>query len=86
MRKDPEGNVRVMVYQPESAQMEPRKITVGLNNNVQAEITDGLAEGDLVVSGAATAKPPTGGQGGGFGGRPGGGLLGGPGGGGGPRP
>jgi len=85
-RKDPEGNVRVMVYHPDSAQMDPRKINVGLNNNVQAEITDGLAEGDLVVSGAATARPPTGGQGGGFAGRPGGGLLGGPGGGGGPRP
>jgi len=84
-RKDPEGNVRVMVYDPQSAQMEPRRVTVGLNNNVQAEITDGLAEGELVVSGAATARPPTG-QGGGFGGRPGGGLLGGPGGGGGPRP
>ena len=85
-RKDPEGNVRVMVYHPESAQMEPRRITVGLNNNVQAEVTDGLAEGDLVVSGAATAKPPTGGQGGGRpGGGFGGGLLGGAGGGG-PRP
>ena len=86
-RRDPEGQVRVMVFHPETGALEPRRISVGLNNNVQAEIIDGLDEGDLVVSGAATAPPPTGGPGGGRpGGGFGGGLLGGPGGGGGPRP
>ena len=35
---------------------QPRKVKVGINNNVNAEITEGLAEGDKVVLGEAT--PP----------------------------
>lgn len=79
------GKYRVGVYDPATGQIHPAEITVGLDNNITAEITDGLSEGDLVVSGSARAS---GGAGGGSrtpgaGGPPGGfgGLLGGGGGG-----
>ena len=53
-RKDPQGNVVVPVYDPVSEQIAPRRIEVGLNNNVIAEIKSGLSEGEQVVSGAPT--------------------------------
>ena len=79
-RKGPDGSVMVMVYDPASEQTRPRRIEVGLNNNITAQIVSGLQEGDLVVSGVAPSgvRVPTGGQ------RPGGGFIGGPGGFGGP--
>lgn len=52
--KDPDGNVMVTVYDPQTERSEPRRVAVGLNNNVMAEITSGLDEGDLVVSGGAS--------------------------------
>lgn len=84
-RKDPQGNTIVAVYDPASQTVEPRRIEVGLNNNVMAEIRSGLSEGEQVVSGGAAIVRPAGGQqGGGF--RPPGGgmvMMGGPRGGGG---
>jgi len=84
-RKDPQGNTVVPVYDPASQTVEPRRIEVGLNNNVMAEIKSGLSEGEQVVSGGATIVRPAGGQqSGGF--RPPGGgmvMMGGPRGGGG---
>lgn len=75
-RKDPQGNVMVMVYDPDSERIEPRKIEVGLNNNVQAEIKSGLSEGEQVVSGAPTVARAGGNQGGGGpGGIPGMGMM-----------
>lgn len=79
-RRDPEGNAMVMVYDPRSQTTEPRRIAVGLNNNVMAEIKSGVEEGDLVVSAttgaarAAAGGQPAGGGipglgGAGFGGR-----------------
>ena len=53
-RKDPEGNIMVPVYDPATEQITPRRIEVGLNNNVIAEIKSGLNEGEQVVSGAPT--------------------------------
>ena len=46
---------------------EPTKVTIGLNNNVTAEVLDGLDEGDLVVNATAAAAAPRNGnaQGGG---------------------
>ncbi|MBN9408713.1 MAG: efflux RND transporter periplasmic adaptor subunit [Burkholderiales bacterium] len=41
----------------------PRQVKVGLNNNVNAQITEGLAEGDRVVLGDAASAPSSGGQG-----------------------
>ena len=71
-RKDAQGNTIVAVYDPASQTIEPRRIEVGLNNNVMAEITSGLSEGEQVVSGGAAIARPEGGQGG-F--RPGGGMV-----------
>lgn len=75
-RKDPQGNVMVPVYDPASQQVQPRRIEVGLNNNIVAEIRSGLSEGEQVVSGGATLARPAGQQGGAAGGP----RLGGPGG------
>ncbi len=71
-RKDPQGNTVVPVYDPASETVTPRRIEVGLNNNVMAEIKSGLNEGEQVVSGAPPLVRPAGQQGGGF--RPGGGM------------
>ena len=74
-RKDPQGNVVVPVYDPATETITPRRIEVGLNNNVMAEIKSGLSEGEEVVSGgAAIARPSGGQQGGGFR-PPGGGMM-----------
>jgi macrolide-specific efflux system membrane fusion protein len=74
-RKDPEGNTIVPVYDPATETVTPRRIEVGLNNNVMAEITSGLSEGEQVVSGGtAIARPAGSGQGGGFR-PPGGGMM-----------
>jgi macrolide-specific efflux system membrane fusion protein len=84
-RKDPQGNTIVPVYDPATETIAPRRIEVGLNNNVMAEIKSGLSEGEQVVSGGtAIARPAGAGQGSGF--RPPGGgmmMMGGPRGGGG---
>ncbi len=46
-------------------QAQPRSIKVGLNNNVSAQVLEGLSEGDKVVIGdAATAPSKTGAPGG----------------------
>ncbi|MCR6671685.1 efflux RND transporter periplasmic adaptor subunit [Devosia ginsengisoli] len=67
-RKDPQGNTMVAVYDPATETITPRRIEVGLNNNVMAEIRSGLSEGEQVVSGGATIVRPAGGQQGGPGG------------------
>jgi macrolide-specific efflux system membrane fusion protein len=76
-RKDPQGNVVVPVFDPATEQVVPRRIEVGLNNNVMAEIRSGLEEGEQVVSGAATLRPSgQQGQGGAMRlGGPGGGMM-----------
>lgn len=63
-RKDPQGTVVVPVYDPETETITPRRIEVGLNNNVLAEIRSGLNEGEQVVSGGPTQVRPAGQQGG----------------------
>lgn len=71
-RKDQQGNAMVAVYDPATEQIEPRKIEIGLNNNVMAEIKSGLTEGEQVVSGGAPALRQGGQAGGGGGARFGG--------------
>ncbi|HTM77295.1 MAG TPA: efflux RND transporter periplasmic adaptor subunit, partial [Devosia sp.] len=74
-RKDHDGNPIVQVYDPQTQKSAPRPVKVGLDNNVMAQITDGLSEGDLVVQGNAPSVPATtSGRRGGFGG-PGGGVF-----------
>jgi membrane fusion protein, macrolide-specific efflux system len=70
------GKYRVGVYDPATGQTRPTAVTVGLNNNITAEVTGGLKEGDLVVTsrptgGAGNGAGATNGQGGN---RPAGGL------------
>ena len=72
-RRDPQGNAMVMVYDPTSGDIAPRRIEVGLNNNISAEIKSGLNEGDQVISGTVAASA-------GQGARPGAPGMGGPGG------
>ncbi|HWU17287.1 MAG TPA: efflux RND transporter periplasmic adaptor subunit [Devosia sp.] len=63
-RRGPDGQAVVQVYDPATEQTVPRRVEVGLNNNVMAEIKSGLNEGDEVVSNTgASVRVPTGGQG-----------------------
>jgi macrolide-specific efflux system membrane fusion protein len=60
-RSGRDGDFMVQVYDPKTEVIEPRRVKVGLNNNINAEILDGLNEGDQVVSGVATPRQPGGG-------------------------
>jgi len=83
-RKAKDGGYMLRVWNQKTEAEETRKVTIGLNNKVTAEVVAGLDEGDLVIEPrAAGATGTTGGTGGNrnFGGASGG-LLGG----GGPRP
>ena len=74
-----DGLYRVGIYDQASGKTRMAEIKVGLNNNITAEITDGLSEGDRVVAGASTVSATrSGGTGGtrtGFGGLGGGGVF-----------
>jgi membrane fusion protein, macrolide-specific efflux system len=50
------GKYRVAVYDQASGQTHPAEVTVGLDNNITAEITAGLNEGDLVVTATRTGS------------------------------
>jgi membrane fusion protein, macrolide-specific efflux system len=52
----PDGSYTVQVVDPEG-RPQPRNITVGINNNVTAQVSAGLAAGEHVVVGEATATP-----------------------------
>ena len=54
--KDGRYSVRVLGA---DGQPTPRQVRVGINNNVTAEVTEGLAEGDKVVLGEAAAGAPS---------------------------
>ncbi len=53
-RRGKDGRYAVRVL-GEDGQPQQRQIRVGINNNVSAEVTEGLAEGDKVVLGEAAA-------------------------------
>jgi macrolide-specific efflux system membrane fusion protein len=53
-RRDKEGRYSVRVLDAEGKPQQ-RKIQVGINNNVNAQVTDGLTEGETLVLGEATA-------------------------------
>ncbi|WP_295956059.1 efflux RND transporter periplasmic adaptor subunit [Rhodoferax sp.] len=57
--RDREGRSSVRVVDS-AGQAVPRSVKVGLNNNVNAQILDGLAVGDRVVVGEASAASATG--------------------------
>jgi macrolide-specific efflux system membrane fusion protein len=56
-----DGSYTVRVVDAEG-NATPRKVKVGINNNVNAQITEGLAEGDKVVLGDGSAAPSASGQ------------------------
>lgn len=69
-RKGRDGSYMLPVWNQQTEAIEPRKVAIGLNNNVTAEVVSGLAEGDLVINPTAAAARPAGaggqnGQGGG---------------------
>jgi len=68
-KRDPDGSYTVRVVDADG-NAAPRKIRIGINNNVSAQVTEGLAEGDRVVLGEATAGPAGMGGGPGRGGPP----------------
>ncbi len=45
-----DGTYAVQVYDPASAVTSSRQVRIGLNNKVVAEVTEGLTEGELVVT------------------------------------
>lgn len=51
---------RVTLWDPSKAASREQKVEVGLNDKVWAEIRQGVAAGDLVVTGEASAAPSTG--------------------------
>lgn len=55
----PDGRFRVQVVGAPGGMPQMREIRVGINNAVDAEILDGLAEGERVVLGEATADTPS---------------------------
>jgi macrolide-specific efflux system membrane fusion protein len=57
----PDGKYTVRVVDAQG-QPQPRQINVGINNNVMAEVTGGLATGDQVVMGEAVAGTTPGGN------------------------
>ena len=65
----------VPVYDPATQQVAPRRIEVGLNNNVMAEVLSGLEEGEQVVSGNVAVPGGQQGQQGGGNFRMGGGMM-----------
>lgn len=63
-RRERDGRYTVRVLDA-AGNPQPRRIQVGINNNVNAEVTEGLAEGDKVVLGEADAAGASGAQPGG---------------------
>jgi macrolide-specific efflux system membrane fusion protein len=54
----PDGRYRVRVLGPEQ-RIETHEVRIGMNNKVDAEVLDGLKEGDQVVIGEATGAEVT---------------------------
>src|SRR5690606_4272936 len=56
--RDTDGRYSVRILGPEG-QITTRKVEIGLNDKVTAEVRDGLAEGDIVVTGEGTVQSGT---------------------------
>ncbi|ARE42292.1 Macrolide-specific efflux protein MacA (plasmid) [Rhodovulum sp. P5] len=57
LQRQADGSVAVKLFDPATGAQSVRRVEVGLNDKVTAEIRAGLAEGDRVVTGARTAAP-----------------------------
>ena len=71
-RKTKTYTVSVLQAEGQTKKVVQRQVKIGLNNRVQAQVLEGLQEGDEVVVGEATGGGSGGGSGGGGGRRPGG--------------
>lgn len=60
--RDEDGSYAVRVYDPETGRTEERSVTIGLNNNITAEVKSGLAEGERVIADAAAPGAGAGGS------------------------
>ncbi len=58
-RKARDGSYMLPVWNQQKEAVEPTKVTIGLNNNVTAEVLSGLKEGDLVVNATAASTTTT---------------------------
>lgn len=58
-RKGRDGSYTLQVWNQQQQAAEPKQVSIGLNNNVTAEVLTGLAEGDLVVNATAAASTTT---------------------------
>jgi macrolide-specific efflux system membrane fusion protein len=52
-KQGPDGSYIVDVWNKTTGQTEPRRVEIGLNNKVVAEVKSGLSEGDLLIDAAA---------------------------------
>jgi macrolide-specific efflux system membrane fusion protein len=50
LTKTPRGGYLAAVYDPATGKTRPTRVTVGINNNVTAEVQSGLNEGDQIVA------------------------------------
>lgn len=62
--RDKDGRQEVRVLKPDHT-VEKRQVRVGISNNFQAQVLEGLKEGDVVITGDASALDPSGGNEGG---------------------
>ncbi|KQW76094.1 hypothetical protein ASC89_23075 [Devosia sp. Root413D1] len=62
-RKGRDGSYTLQVWDQQKEAAEPKQVTIGLNNNVTAEVLSGLDEGDLVVNSTAAAPAARNGNG-----------------------
>ncbi|CAN7157973.1 efflux RND transporter periplasmic adaptor subunit [Devosia sp. LjRoot16] len=62
-RKGRDGSYTLQVWDQQKEAAEPKQVTIGLNNNVTAEVLSGLDEGDLVVNATAAAPAARSGNG-----------------------
>jgi macrolide-specific efflux system membrane fusion protein len=58
-RKTRDGSYMLPVWNQQKEAVEPTKVTIGLNNNVTAEVLSGLKEGDLVVNATVASTSTT---------------------------
>jgi len=57
--RDKDGRQEVRVLKADQT-VEKRKVRVGISNNFQAQVLEGLKEGDNVITGDASAVPERG--------------------------
>ncbi len=58
LRAGPQGRTTVEVYDPASDERTVKDVTVGLDNDVRVAVLSGLDEGELVITGSASADGP----------------------------